>query len=107
MSIRSVMNDICTLYAPAEALGGWDSSSGKYVVKGNAPCRLITAAGSQFIDGRIRNETTHVLFLITDLTIEPSWMVEVSGIRYQIIPPINDAGGRIGHHTELQLKEYE
>lgn len=106
MSIDSVMNDICTLLAPAEPLGGWDGSDGKYTVQGYFPCRLIATAGSPFLDGRIRNETTHVLFVITDLPVEPSWIAEVDDKRYQILPPVNDAGGRLGHHLELQLKEY-
>ena len=107
MSIYSAMNDICTFLFPAEPLGGWDDSMGKYTVQGYAPCRLITTAGNPFIDGRIRNETTHVLFVITDLPVEPSWLVEVDERKYAIVPPINDAGGRLGHHLELQLKEYQ
>lgn len=106
MSIDSVMNDICTFLAPAEPLGGWDDSEGKYTVLGYAPCRLITTAGNPFIDGRIRNETTHVLFTVTDLVVEISWIIEVDEVKYRIVPPINDAGGRLGHHMELQLKEY-
>lgn len=107
MSIRSVMNDIATFLSPAEALGGWDGSEGKYTVEGYAPCRLVTVSGNQFVEGRIRNETTHVLFTVTDLPVEESWIVEIDDRKYQIIPPINDAGGRIGHHLELQLREYE
>lgn len=106
MSIGSVMNDICTLLAPAEPLGGWDDSKGKYTVQGYAPCRMITTSGNPFLDGRIRGETTHVLFLITDLPVDPAWIVEVDDKRYQILPPVNDAGGRLGHHMELQLREY-
>ena len=106
MSIGSVMNDICTLLAPAEPLGGWDDSKGKYTVQGYAPCRMITTSGNPFLDGRIRGETTHVLFLITDLPVDPTWIVEVDDKRYQILPPVNDAGGRLGHHMELQLREY-
>ena len=82
MSIYSAMNDICTFLFPAEPLGGWDDSMGKYTVQGYAPCRLITTAGNPFIDGRIRNETTHVLFVITDLPVEPSWLVEVDERKY-------------------------
>ena len=100
------MNDICTLLAPAEPLGGWDDSKGKYVAQGYAPCRMITTSGNPFLDGRIRGETTHVLFLITDLPVDPTWIVEVDDKRYQILPPVNDAGGRLGHHMELQLREY-
>ncbi len=106
MSIGSVMNDICTLLAPAEPLGGWDDSKGKYTVQGYAPCRMITTSGNPFLDGRIRGETTHVLFLITDLPVDQTWIVEVDDKRYQIVPPVNDAGGRLGHHMELQLREY-
>ena len=106
MSIASAMNSICTFLAPAEALGGWDSSEGKYTLEGYAPCRLMTASGRDFIDGRIRNEATHILFVITDLPVEPSWIAEVDGMRFQIVPPVNDAGGRLGHHLELQLREY-
>ena len=107
MSIDSVMNDVATFYAPAEALGGWDSSKGKYTIEGYAPCRLITTAGNPFIDGRTRGETTHVLFTITDLPVDVSWIVEVDEKKYEIVPPINDAGGRLGHHLEIQLKEYQ
>ena len=106
MSIHSVMNDIAELLSPAEPLGGWDGSEGKYTVQGYAPCRLITVSGNQFLDGRIRNETTYVLFVETDLPVNTDWIVKVSGTTYQIIPPVNDAGGRLGHHLELQLKEY-
>ena len=107
MSIRSIMNDICTFLSPAEPLGGWDDSRGKYTVEGYAPCRLVTVSGNQFVDGRIRNEATHVLFVITDLPVEASWIAEIGSVKYRILPPLNDAGGRIGHHMELQLREYE
>lgn len=107
MSIDSVMNDVATLLAPAEALGGWDSSKGKYTVEGYAPCRLITTAGNPFIDGRVRGETTHVLFVVTDLPVDVSWIVEVDEKKYEIVPPINNAGGQLCHHLELQLKEYQ
>lgn len=106
MSIHSVMNDIAELLSPAEPLGGWDDSEGKYTVQGYAPCRLIAVSGNQFLDGRIRNETTHVLFTVTDLPVEPNWIIRIGNTDYEIIPPVNDAGGRLGHHLELQLKEY-
>lgn len=107
MSIDSMMNDIAELFSPAEPLGGWDDSNGEYTLEGYAPCRLITTAGNQFIDGRIRNESTHILFLITDLPIQPDWIVKIGNTRYQIVPPIDNAGGQLGHHLELNLKEYQ
>lgn len=98
-------NRTCDIHRPIPADGNWGSVPGVEVTAG-VPCRIQVASGNERWDGKVRGEATHRVFMpMADLR-SSDWLV-IDGVRYDIVPPVNDAGGGMGHHLEVDVKEYE
>lgn len=105
MSIVRRYNKTCSIHRPTPSDGSWGSSGSEQVIP-NIPCRIQVASGNERWEGKVRGEATHRVFLPV-VEIRSSDWLEIDGVRYDVVPPINDAGGGIGHHLELSVKEYE
>lgn len=103
MSIQKRYNRKCDIHRIIPADGSWGSKPGEQVTA-DIPCRIQVAGGSERWEGKIRGEATHRVYLPKVDVRSSDWLV-IDGVRYDVVPPINDAGGGIGHHLELSVKE--
>ncbi len=104
MSIRKLYNRICEIHRPVPADGGWGSRS-RTDVEATVPCRIQVAGGTERWDGKVRGEATHRVFM-PPFDLRSSDHLVIDGVRYDIVPPVNDAGGGMGHHLEVDVREY-
>lgn len=100
----NLLNQTCSILRPSRP-DGWGGGTSYEVIATGVPCRLQPASGREWLDGAVRGEATHRLFLPSGVDVTDKNVVEVGGKRYQVLPPVSDAGGA-GHHLELSLKEY-
>lgn len=100
---KDLLNQTCSILRPRRS-DAWADEGTAEEVAGNVPCRLQPASGREWLDGAVRGEATHRLFLKEGVDVRSSDIIEICGIRYEVLPPVADAGGQ-GHHIELALKE--
>lgn len=105
MSVESLFNTNATVLRFVPADGSWGSEDG-YEESGSVPCRLRALSGSEYRDGRVRGEATHRAYLPPGTDIVARDRLRIGATIYEIIPPVNDAGGGAGHHMEADLKEH-
>lgn len=105
MSIESLFNTSATILTFTASTGSWGSVD-SYTDGSSVPCRLRALSGSEYLDGKIRGEATHKVYLPAGTPVNTADRIRIGGKVYDIIPPITDAGGAAGHHLEVQLKEH-
>lgn len=105
MSIESLFNKRATILRHVPADPSWGSSD-VYGEEENIPCRLRTVSGNEYTDGKVRAEATHRVYLTCQIKLDVADMIRIDDIDYDILPPINNAGGAQDHHMEVDLKEH-
>lgn len=105
MSVESLFNTNATVLRFVPADGSWGSADG-YEESGIIPCRLRALSGREYGDGKARGEASHRAYLPSGTAIAAKDRLRIGATIYEIIPPINDAGGGAGHHMEADLKEH-
>lgn len=104
MGIEHLFNIPATVLRPAPRSGAW-GEAGVYIEVAVCKCRLVRLSGKEYADGRIRGEATHKAFLPGWVAIQASDRLRVGQTVYDVVPPVDDAGGGLGHHLEALLKE--
>lgn len=99
----NLLNRTCSILRPSRS-DGWGGGTSYETIATGVPCRLQPASGREWLDGAVRGEATHRLFLGKGVSVRASDIVDINGTRYDVVPPVADAGGQ-GHHLELALKE--
>lgn len=84
--------------------GLWGSAD-HYTEMGPFPCRVRAVSGREYMDGRVRGEATHRIYLPADVAVGSKDRIKVEGVVYDVLTPVRDAGGGVGHHLEVDLKE--
>lgn len=105
MSIESLFNTSATILTFTASTGNWGSVD-SYTDGFSVPCRIRALSGNEYRDGKIRGEATHKAYLPSRTSITTADRLRINGIVFDIIPPICDAGGGVGHHIEVTLKEH-
>lgn len=100
---KDLLNQTCSILRPSKSDGWGDKASYEAIATG-VPCLLQPASGREWLDGAVRGEATHRLFLGKGVSVRAFDIIDINGIRYDVVPPVADAGGQ-GHHLELALKE--
>ena len=100
---KDLLNQTCSILRPSRS-DGWGGGTMYETIATGVPCRLQPASGREWLDGAVRGEATHRLFLKEGVDVRSSDIIEICGRRYDVLPPVADAGGQ-GHHIELALKE--
>lgn len=103
MPYLGLLDKKCSILRPRRS-DAWADEGTAEEVAGNVPCRLQPASGREWSDGSVRGQATHVLFLPWGTDVRASDVVGIGNRRFEILPPVGDAGGQ-GHHLELSLKE--
>lgn len=106
MSLGSRMNSIARILVFQGASQNW-GSAGSYVYGQLVRCRIQTSSGSEYKDGKVRADVTHRIFLPAGTAVTMKDRINVNGVTYEVIGPVNDAGGGMGHHLEIDLKELQ
>ncbi|WP_320130254.1 hypothetical protein [uncultured Sphaerochaeta sp.] len=102
MSFESRLDKTANILRKTPATGAWGSVDSLDKI-GEVLCRIQSSSGREYTNGKIRTEATHMVFMDkTDLLT--SDILEIEGTRYEVIPPISDAGGA-GHHLQVWVKE--
>lgn len=104
MSIDSRMNAVASILAFHAGSAGWGEGPG-YIQGAVVRCRIQTSSGSEYKDGKVRMESTHRIFLPAGTSVTMKDRIMVGNKTYEIIGPVNDAGGGMSHHLEIDLKE--
>lgn len=105
MSFNSLLNTKCDIQYKIETQ---NTTTGQKVISYanrnvNVKCRLDEETGNeQWIQNEKIYKGSHILFLVTGLTILKTDRVKIGTTYYDILN-IADAGGQ-GHHTELVLQ---
>ncbi len=105
MSIESRFNTAATILRFTPADGSWGSVD-TYEAVCSVPCRLRALSGSEYMEGKVRGEATHKAYLPAGTPVNTADRISIEGKVYDIVPPIYDSGGGVGHHLEVQLKEH-
>ncbi|MDD7202434.1 MAG: hypothetical protein SPF89_11225 [Sphaerochaetaceae bacterium] len=100
---KDLLNQTCSILRPSRS-DGWGGGTSYEAIASGVPCRMQPASGREWLDGAVRGEATHRLFLKEGVDVRSSDIIEICGIRYEVLLPVADAGGQ-GHHIELALKE--
>lgn len=100
---KDMLNQTCSILRPSRP-DGWGGGTSYETIATGVPCRLQPESGREWLDGAVRGEATHRLFLERGAGVRSSDIIDINGIRYDVLPPVADAGGQ-GHHIELALKE--
>lgn len=104
MRMDRLFNAYATVLRFRGADGLWGSLD-HYTETGPFPCRIRAVSGREYVDGRVRGEATHRIYLPAGIVVGPMDRIEVLGTVYDVLPPVRDAGGGVGHHLEVDLKE--
>lgn len=105
MSIQSLFNKRAVVLRHVPADPSWGSSD-VYEEEEGIPCRIRAISGSEYKDGKVRAEATHRAYLACNVNLRSSDMIRIDDVDYDILPPINNAGGSMEHHMEIDLKEH-
>ncbi len=105
MSIEHLFNKRAVILRHVPADPSWGSSD-VYGEEEDIPCRIRAISGSEYKDGKVRAEATHRVYLACSVKLDPADMIRIDDIDYDILPPINNAGGSVDHHMEVDLKEH-
>jgi|GEM_PF-2983745 hypothetical protein len=103
MAFEGLLNTTCSILRPSRS-DAWGGKASYDVVASGVPCRIQPVGGNEWRDGMVRGDATHRLFLKRGAGVRSSDIIDINGIRYDVVPPVADAGGQ-GHHIELALKE--
>jgi len=102
MSFASRLDKIANILRVIPASGSWGSVD-TLGIAASVACRIQASSGREYINGRIRTEATHLVFMDpVDLFVTD--VLEIEGKRYEVVPPVSDAGGA-GHHLQVWVKE--
>lgn len=63
MSIVSRMNALANFYSTEPIKGGWNEERERLKRELSSPCRIMSVSGNKFVDGKIRDEATHRIFI--------------------------------------------
>lgn len=102
---EQLLNNTCRVlkYKPASEEWGenesWESGA-------EVKCRLQPVSSRKYVDGRVRVEATHQLFLPFTDEISSRDRIEVGGLTYEIVGTPEDAAGH-HDHLEIYLKRTE
>nr|WP_321265216.1 hypothetical protein [uncultured Sphaerochaeta sp.] len=103
MSFESRLNKTASILRESEPTGDW-GNVGDDITVGEVPCRIQASSGREYIDGKIRSDVTHLVFMESFVLLLGDKLM-IDGVTYEIVPPIIDAGGA-GHHLQVWVKEY-
>ncbi|MFA7167435.1 MAG: hypothetical protein WC096_00890 [Sphaerochaetaceae bacterium] len=104
MSYLSRLDKTARILRETAASGDW-GDTGTLTQVAAVPCRIQASSGNETADGKIRSEATHLVFMEMTGLLTTDWL-EIDGVRYDIIPPLIDAGGA-GHHLQAWVKEHD
>jgi hypothetical protein len=103
--IYELFNRSASVYRPEPDAGAWGAVRSLKLVGSGIPCRIRPASGREWSAGKVRDEVTHKAYFPIGTDLLAKDVVEIGGVRYEVVPPVGDAAGA-GHHLETWLKEY-
>lgn len=102
MSFAAMLNKTAKVIRTVPASGAWGSTDTLQPVA-DIPCRIQASSGREYADGRIRTEATHLVFMGM-FELHTDDLLEIDGKRFEVVPPLIDAGGA-GIHLQVWVKE--
>lgn len=94
-----LLNNTCRVLKHKASDGSWGSNE-TWEADAEYRCRLQPVSSRKYVDGKVRAEATHQLFLPFTEEISARDRIEVDGYIYEIVGTPEDAAG---HHDHLEI----
>lgn len=100
-----LLNNSCRILKYKPASEGWGENE-SWEEGPDFKCRLQPVSSRKYIDGKVRAEATHQIFIPFTTEIDSKDRIEVDGNVYDIVGVPEDAAGH-HDHLEIYLKRSE